>query len=322
MRPSGAQTVYCMARFARGTGLGNRLFPWARCVVFARLTGAIPLRPRWFQPRIGPLLRGGIDFRHYHWSFLMLGLFRQRAGEVGGRRRSWVEWTAPRVTEPPTLDAAVLHRLPDGGLVVFSGCRDYFAQLHGWETYLRESLEGMTRQRWLRQVDSLGEIQIAVHVRRGPDFPEATPEDLVRPRGPVRTPLAWFRRTVEVIRERVGYPARALVVSDGREEDLRELLAMDNTVLVRPGCVISDLLVLARARVLVASGGSSFSAWGSFLGRMPTVSLPGQSLTWFGLGGHGMPYVGELDPERPPDPVMDEIARAFAPRATGTVCRP
>jgi hypothetical protein len=307
----GGRALYCMARPARGTGLGNRLFPWARSLVFARLGGAIPLEPRWFQPRLGPLLRGGIDLGHYHRSFLMMGLFRRRAEEIGGPRRIWIERTAPRIAEPPTLDAAAAEGLSDGALVVFSGDRDYFRRLHGFEAFLRGCLEGMTRRRWLRHVDSLGEIPIALHVRRGPDFPEVTPDDLVRPKGPVRTPLAWFRRTLEVIRGHIGHPARALVVSDGPEKDLRELLAVENTLLVRPGCVISDLLVLTRARVLVGSGGSSFSAWGSFLGRMPTLSLPGQSLTWFGLGGQDAPYVGEFDPDHPPGPVMDEIGHAL-----------
>jgi hypothetical protein len=300
-----------MVRPARGTGLGNRLFPWARCLVFARLGGAIPLEPRWFQPRLGPLLRGGIDIGHYHRSFLMMGLFRRRAEEIGGLRRTWIERTAPRIAEPPTLDAATAEGLPAGSLVVFSGDGDCFRRLHGWEAFLRGCLESMTRHRWLRHVDSLGEVPIALHVRRGPDFPEATPDDLVRPKGPVRTPLRWFRHALEVIRGHLGRPARALVVPDGPETDLRELLAAENTTLVRPGCVISDLLVLTRARVLVGSGGSSFSAWGSFLGRMPTLSLPGQSLAWFGLGGHGAPYVGEFDPDHPPGPVMDEIGHAL-----------
>jgi hypothetical protein len=124
--------------------------------------------------------------------------------------------------------------------------------------------------------------------------------------------LSWFRRTLDVIRSRLGYVARAVIVSDGSPEDLRELLSMENTSLLRPGCAISDLLVLANAHVLLASGGSTFSAWASFLGRMPTLSLPGQSLTWFGLGGPDGPYVGAFDPECPELPALEAVDRALA----------
>jgi hypothetical protein len=304
-------SVYCVPRFAQGAGLGNRLFPWARCAVFSALTGAVPLRPRWFQPRVGPLLRGGIDVSQYARSFLMLGIFRHVAGEIGGVRARWIESTAARVPEPRALDSAAAATLPPGSLVTFSGYGDHFGQLEGWQDFLRGRLEAMTGERWLRVVRELGEIPIAIHVRRGPDFPDPTPEDLERPHGPVRTPLTWFRQTLQVIRDHVGYSARAVVVSDGIERELRELLALDNTVLVRPRCVVSDLLTLSRARVLLASGGSSFSAWGAFLGRMPTVSLTGQSLAWFRLRACGGAYVGEFDPGRPNVPVLREIRYAL-----------
>jgi hypothetical protein len=309
--------LYCVPRFARGTGLGNRLLPWARCVVFSRLTGATMLRPRWFQPRLGPLLRGGVDLRSYHRQILMLGLFRPVVGELGGWRRQWVERRAPRVPEPETLERGVGDRLPAGSLVTFSGSADYFVRLHGWETVLLERLRDGTQDRWLRLVNRQHHAAIGLNVRRARDFPDPKAADLVLPTGPVRTPLEWFRRTLTAIRERLGYAAPALVVSDGTPEDLRELLSMERTSLLRPGCAISDLLVLATTRVLLASGGSTFSAWASFLGGMPTLSLPGQSLTWFGLGEASRSYVGTFDPDCPSPGALDAVDRALSASRRG-----
>jgi hypothetical protein len=66
--------------------------------------------------------------------------------------------------------------------------------------------------------------------------------------------------------------------------------------------------LLARSQVLIGSGGSSFSAWASFLGEMPTVSHPGQSLLWFKARLRKGQFVGELDPAAPPDHLMRQLA--------------
>jgi hypothetical protein len=119
---------------------------------------------------------------------------------------------------------------------------------------------------------------------------------------------------LKAVREVVGFNAPALVVSDGTPGDLRQLLAIDGVSLVRPGCAISDLLTLAKARVLIGSGGSSFSAWASFLGGMPTISHPGQSLNWFRLAVDKGAYVGEFDPAAPHPLFCEQVATSYPPR--------
>jgi hypothetical protein len=74
---------------------------------------------------------------------------------------------------------------------------------------------------------------------------------------------------------------------------------LENVRLHRPGCAASDLLVLSQTKVLLGSGGSSFSAWASFFGEIPTVTIPGQSLTWFKLQHKNGSFVGEFDPGHP-----------------------
>ncbi len=64
------------------------------------------------------------------------------------------------------------------------------------------------------------------------------------------------------------------------------------------GSAIGDMLLLSRAEVFLASG-SSFSAWASFLGQMPTLTHPGLGLTrLFGLRTQGA-FLGEFDPANP-----------------------
>jgi len=114
------------------------------------------------------------------------------------------------------------------------------------------------------------------------------------------------------VRDIAGYSARAVVVSDGTEQDLAPLLELENVEFLRPGCAITDLLILARAKVLIASGGSSFSAWASFLGNMPTISYPGQSLEWFKLKSDDNHFVGEFNYNSPSEVFGEQVREIFA----------
>lgn len=303
--------LYCQAVFNRGTGFGNRLFPWARCRIFSRLCGIPTLACDWTRLGIGPLLRGGINLRSYHRQILLLGLFDSPPGDIRGAKKACLELTCRRLAEPTNF-SILPNELPKKGIFVFRGEGDCFRPLFGYEAFLLEALRAMTRARWLKLVEETGSVPIGINVRLAKDFPRMTPKDLVSPTGPIQTPIDWFVQTLKAIRSEAGYPAKAYVVSDGSRRDLRELLALENVYLLRPGCAISDLLVLSKSRVLIASGGSAFSAWAVFLGGMPSVSIPGQPLAWFGLRGSSDTYLGELRPDRPPEAFMRQVKEALS----------
>ena len=152
-------------------------------------------------------------------------------------------------------------------------------------------------------------------MRCGNDFPSAPPGARRLPPG-TKTPVPWFRDVLRLVRAGAAGVPPAFVVSDGTPEQLRPLLEEPSVTLVRPGTALSDLLTLARARVLLASGSSSFSAWGAYLGRMPTASHPGQPFSEWRLDGDpdGDPVRAEVDPESP-DAAFVNAARAALRRA-------
>ena len=98
--------IYCKPILELGTGLGNRLFPWARCVLYARTHGAAMIDPVWMRPAIGQLFRGGIDYRSYLGQLLLFRLFRhgdRNLGVLAGFVRSR---GASIVEEAPSTAAA------------------------------------------------------------------------------------------------------------------------------------------------------------------------------------------------------------------------
>ncbi len=263
--------------------------------------------PTWAQIKIGPLLRGETDRRTYH------NLFIQRHGDVRGPRKAWLRFCAGKLGEPESLDTPASFAGSRNGVVTFEGWQDYFARLNGWDEWLHRELRAITRTRWLAEADSVKDVPIAINVRCG-DFAVArTPEDLYT-KGGIRTPIAWFVDSLRAVREAAATRSEAYVVSDGTDQELAPLLACDNVVRFRPGSAISGLLFLARARVLIGAGGSSFSAWASFLGQMPTISHPGQSLTWFKLTNSRGRYLGEFNPAKPNPAFIAQVESLLAPR--------
>jgi hypothetical protein len=110
------------------------------------------------------------------------------------------------------------------------------------------------------------------------------------------------------VRDQVGGNVPALVVSDSHARELHALLGEPEVTLARTGAPLADLLILARGRVLLGSG-SSFSAWGAFLGGMPTVTQPGHDLSWFGV--RARTFLGHYDPHASNDAFLRAAAAVF-----------
>lgn len=164
----------------------------------------------------------------------------------------------------------------------------------------------MTRRIWLERIERIPDVPIAIHVRRRGDFYDAkSPEDYFT-KGFMRMPIQWYIDCLRIIRQAVGYPVSAYVVSDDTAAALKELLEVPNVTLVRTGSAIGDMLLLARARVLITTGGSSFSVWAAFLGQMPAISYPGQRLAWWNLKARRGQFQGEFNPNMPPSQFLEQ----------------
>lgn len=184
--------VYCQSIFERGSGFGNRLFPWARCRIFAAKNKVRLLAPKWFQPRIGPLRRGGIDLKYYIYQILLLDLFKDRMGDLTGIGRTVAQLSSRKVSEP---DGSILRdrRVPSSNVIfVFRGDKNHFSDLHGWDQFLINELRAITKQKWLDLVDRIGDIPVGINVRLGNDFRKAASGQEYFTNGAIKTPINWF----------------------------------------------------------------------------------------------------------------------------------
>jgi hypothetical protein len=238
------------------------------------------------------MLRGEQDWRWY------TGQFRAVPGELAGLGKCWVQWTTRKLPEPSDLSAP-----PDpsvSGRVVFEGPADHFRQLNPHHKLIRELLLGTVARRWRSVSAGEAPAPVAIHIRRG-DFVKAG----------MQTPLEWFSRTLHLVRSRLGENVPAFVLSDGKATELADVLSIPKVVLADSGAAIGDIFRMSRAKVLIGSGGSTFSLWAAYLGQLPAVFPPGHPPSWYKLECASGRFLGTLDPERPDEQFLRDVDSAF-----------
>lgn len=235
-----------------GPGLGNLLFPWSRFHVTKRVLGVPGIAPTWPQIKIGPFLRRDHDLRGY------AGLFLPAPDDIVGSRRVLLITLGRRIGEEPITDdqtAFLAGRRPV--LLTHSGSGGHFLDLAQHSELVRTGLRAITRPQHLGEAPLTHHV--AAHVRRG-DFVSIGNA----------TSGSWFEGVVRSLR-RLGLSATVRVFTDGTARDVGPLLEMDGVELVQPQSAIADLWSMSQARLIVASGGSTFSAWAAFLGGRPSI---------------------------------------------------
>jgi hypothetical protein len=258
--------IYCHPKIDR-SGLGNCMLVWARAFIFARENGFDLLAPEWFQFRLGPLIRREPVKRFYASEFT-------NRGYIVGWRKRLILRRAQRINE---VEFEAIHATTagNGSLVIeFEGLKDYFTTLIPHRESLRSELERIANPRALLGAQRIEPPIVAAHIRRG---------DQTRQRKiPLNkilqyTPIEWFVAAIKALRAKSDCESIPVnVFSDGSREELEDVLKLPNCKLVTTGKAIGDIFLMSRARLLLASGYSTFSMWASFLGRMPTLYYPGK----------------------------------------------
>ncbi|MDX2150563.1 MAG: alpha-1,2-fucosyltransferase [Bryobacteraceae bacterium] len=271
------------------------------------------LSTRWWQLVVGPALRRERDWRTYH------NLFVRASDDIRGLTKWRIERSAARLPEPEDLEVPAPGG-KDDQLVVFKGMGKGFVKLNGHHQLLRREIEAITHPRWLEQVRRAGDGMpqaVALHIRRGDFAIPRTPEEMIT-RGGVQTPLSWFIDSLALVRRRAGWRVPAFVFSDAPPAELEPLLASGEVRIAHTGSAIADILLMSTARLLIGSGGSTFSGWAAFLGQMPVVTHVGQNLNWYHLEPVSGQFIGTLDPAQPDPLFIDQVDALLRARSASS----
>lgn len=245
-----------------GAGLGNLLFTYANALVYARKTGRQLIWPTWPSVKIGPILRNEKDKRFY------LDLFENHSEYIGGLKKWSYLCFKSKVYEKDLKEEN-----PED-IVVFDTFNFSFKSIEGEHAYILEDLKKNLKAKNKKALDFKCDKAICMHVRLG-DFSKVTQADLEAGKNNCRLPIEWYKEMVLKIRQVVGEDLKVYVFSDGTDEELAPVLNLNHVERMSFGTSIGDILALAKAKVLIASG-SSFSMWARYLGRMNTIAYTNQ----------------------------------------------
>jgi hypothetical protein len=255
---------YGIIRIA-GAGIGNCLYVYFHAVVMARQANGRIIAPTWSSVKIGPLLRMERSLRRYGT------MFRAHPDEVHGPMKAmrlaslWSGHTRLQLGTGQQLNVA------PNGLTIIQATEFSFDGLHQHRSMIRDRLlEILVAPPAVTPNWGAGDYA-AVHIRLG-DFVPEQPDQIITGRvANMRISLTWYERVIRRVRS--IFPDLPIhIFSDGREQELAELLALPGVSLRREPTDIADLLALAQAKLLIGSN-STFSRWAAFLGDMPSIWL-------------------------------------------------
>lgn len=305
--------AYALPVFIRGTGLGNRLFQWARAKTWCYEHSAQMISPLWLRLSLGHLWRQTVPLDQYLGRIALAGLFRRDPRDLPilytpllRLRYSIEEETA--TPEPPNKPRPVIR--------AFNGREDSFQKLNRHQPRLKDDLLAIVAPRHRRRSATMHVPTIGINIRLGKDF-AAPPPDRDYSQGYdwvgwlQQTPISWFRETLLAIRTEAGWPVPAMVVSDGTAQQLRPLLDLPAVSLLSPSNAIVDLLALSRTKLLLGSGSSSFSAWAAFLGQQTAITAPGHPFSNLKLEPLNNQTIAAFDPRNPDPAILSAMCHAI-----------
>lgn len=259
--------IFTTAEFNRHTGIGNKLFPWARAKIFASSFDAKMLAQNWISIRGAAVTRGGIDYSKMLGKIFLFNNFINDNKEIN---RIFWNLKYKKFCDSNTvsnLEEAFSFSKMDNKLIIFRWNTDHFFsdfELH--RKLIIDSLYRITRPNILRRT-FCDHPFIGINIRLGNDFIEQNSKE----NGYKKTSLEWYLDNISNVRDIHGN-LPIYIVSDGSPKQLEVFKKFKDVTIKNNNRAIEDLLFLSHAQALMGSGNSSFSAWASFLGDMPTYS--------------------------------------------------
>jgi hypothetical protein len=229
------------------TGLGNLLLIWSRACVFSHLNKIPLVTSGWWGIRWGTWLRNEQRKRLY-W-----GYFRE-SSSLEFTAAQLLRWCFPVIQEPPIeLQTGYGRRV----VYFFSKIavdNDLFGAIRPYRSFINAEIIRLLKPTLIKQLHMLEKPEIAIHIRRG-DFAFGNP----------LTPNAFFVRCIGFIREQTKKDLCVTVFTDGKLEEIEEILQLQNIHIAKKKPDILDILQMSKSRILILSQSSTFSYWAAFL---------------------------------------------------------
>jgi hypothetical protein len=244
-------------RIGAYSGLGNLLCVYAKAIIYSKLTNSKIINPTWPQLEFRFLFKK--NKRNY------FNLFNTPSEYISGIEKLIKLNTLPHYKEKNVYNSFRKNHIIDvewnhENYINNNDFEGVFTPLIEYRNYIFNNICKISKKKHRIGLKYNFNNSITVHVRRG-DFKSIKKE----------TGLEWFIDKITQIRSNLSKNIQVYIFSDGNELELNEILSLNNCKRLSFGSSLADLLAMSNSKILIASGGSSFSKWASFLGNMPAI---------------------------------------------------
>jgi hypothetical protein len=238
-------------------GLGNKLIVWARAYVFTQRYSFKFYRNSWFYFNLGPWIRQEKKKRTYFyyftsWSFKSCIL----TFIIPFIPKKFIIWN------PETVEISKKFKI-----YFFNwnnSFYDFFLQNIHSKKNIYEGLLFELTKKIREKILALESPEIGVHIRRG-DWKYS----------------AWwidndyYIKRIKEIRLKTGNENLPVTIfSDGRIDEIKEILLLNNVSLAKNNEDILDIFQLSQSKYIILSRGSSFGYWAAFFSEAMVILHP------------------------------------------------
>ena len=248
-----------------GAGLGNLLFIYSRALIYSIENNCDMIWPTWFSIRPGTWIRNESDKRIYG------DLFKNNSKYVSGLKKYWLLLTMRK-----------FHHNSDHSIDNKNGINIYnyhdmkmeFSDLIKYRKTIYDDLyNNLEKKNKIFEFYDYSNT-VNVHIRLG-DFNRPSDESLEKGLNNISISIDWYIYIIKQLSQISKGKLNFNVFSDGLDNELKEVIALDNVKRVSFGNSITDIFALSRSKLIIASG-SSFSLWARFLGQADCITYPRQ----------------------------------------------
>lgn len=230
------------------TGLGNMMLIWARGIVLSKAYNIPIVCSLWYGMRLGPILRNEPKKRFY-WKY-----FKETPVSIIIKTK-FNSWFVKKEYNFQNYKTSSINK--NIGLYIYSKViieSDLFAMIRDHQPLIKAELDKLLLPDLKKKLSNFQKPVISVHIRRG-DFKLGTSI----------TPIIYFIRAINLIRESVGELWPVTVFTDARENEIEEILTLPEVYMAEDKADILDILLMSQSKVIVLSKSSTFSYWAAFL---------------------------------------------------------
>lgn len=282
-----------------GAGLGNILFIYGRALVFAKKNNRELIWPTWASIKVGPYLRKEKDKRFYG------DLFNNNSGYVTGIKKIILLFVKSSIQLERVIDKKNIKE----DIVIFDKYIGDFKDIRYDSQIIREDLVKNLKGKNRKALEMDFTNSVCVHIRLG-DFQIAGYDKLKSGVDNSRIPIDWYIEMVNKVRECIKSDLKVYIFSDGTDEELAKILALENVERLTFGTSIADIIALSRSKLFICSG-STFSMWARYLGRTNTIAFKNQIKEYLLTDGE-ISFEIELDQgEEIPRDIKEKIRQIY-----------